>query len=110
MDDIALPDIVEVSEAHAALKALCNFPDVVLEALQSIQLAFVDDLPFAFDAYDRVALNLAADDIRSTNDQVFADLEQLADLGRADLHFLLERLDQTLNRLFEVVGNLVDDA
>src|SRR5262249_49202594 len=110
MDDIALPDVVEISKAHAALKALRNFLDIVLEAFQSLQLAFEDDLSLALDAHDRIALNLAVYYIGPANYEVLADLEELAYLRRANLHFLLERLDQALNCLLEVVGYLIDDA
>ena len=110
MDYIAFPDIVEVSEAHTTLEALCNFLDVVFEALERFQLALVDGLSIPLYAHDGVALNLAVDDIRAADYEVLADLEKLAYFSRAYLHLLLERLNKTLNRLFQIIGYLIDDA
>src|SRR5580698_2476553 len=54
---IAFDDIVEVLDRHTALEALTDFLDVVLEALERIELAREDDDVVAQHAHRRRALD-----------------------------------------------------
>src|SRR5579875_2894175 len=59
---IAFDDIVEVLHRHTALEALTHFLDIVLEALERIELASVDDDVVAQHAHRRRTLDHAIRD------------------------------------------------
>src|SRR5438445_8882739 len=45
LDDVAFLNIVELLQAHAALEPFQHFPDVLLEAAQRADAAFIDHDP-----------------------------------------------------------------
>src|SRR6516225_7254904 len=58
-DRVARTDVLVVLEGHAALLADMHFGDFVLEALEGLELAFVDDDVVAHQADPDATLDLA---------------------------------------------------
>src|SRR5215470_17897707 len=58
-DDVADLDVVVILEGHAALVAFLDLAHLVLEALERLQAAFVDDHVVAQQAHSRAALHRA---------------------------------------------------
>src|SRR5580692_11180887 len=108
LDDVLLLEIVEALEADAALHALLDLFDVVLEALERRQLAVPDDRAVANETDLGRALDVALGDVRA-GDRDALDLEDLADLGLA-VHLLDEgRREEAFHGALHVVDGVVDD-
>ncbi len=110
MNKIAFMQIVEFLKAHAAFESLSHFFGVVFEAFKRLQLAFIDGVAVTLDSDDRATQDLSGSHITAGNHQILAEFEDLANFGCAGLYFLTQRLNQTLNGLFQIIGNLIDDA
>src|SRR5579863_7454635 len=78
---VAFDDVVEVLDRHTALEALTHFLDVVLEALERIELARVNHDVVAQHAHRRRALDEA---IRDHTAGHCTDLRYLEDLTHFD--------------------------
>src|SRR5207253_650916 len=88
----AFLNIAELLEAHAALETAGHFFGVVLEALERFDFAIVDLFGATPYTDDRSARNLPAGDHATADKQVFADFEDLANLGCSYLHFRRRQL------------------
>ncbi len=98
------------TEVDAALEALADLGDVVLEASQTGDLeAFDDDDTVARDARLGATLDLAALDHRSGDVAELGRAEDLADLGGARLALLVLRLEHALEGELDLLDRLVDD-
>src|ERR1044072_7418003 len=82
LDDVLLLDVAVALEADTALEALGDLLDVVLEALERVELAFPDDGVVAGEAGVARTDDLALDDVRAGDDDA-ADLEDGADFRLA---------------------------
>ena len=82
LEDVALFDVVELVDGHAALVVLRDLLDGVLEALQRADLALVDDDVVAQHAHLAVARDLAVLDIAARDGADGGDLVGLTDLDR----------------------------
>src|ERR1700722_11717332 len=78
---VAFDDVVEVLDRHTALEALTHFLDVVLEALERIELARVNHDVVAQHAHRRRALDEAVRDHKTAHRP---DLRHLEDLTHFD--------------------------
>ena len=84
LDDVAGAHVLVVLEGHAAFLAGRDFRDFVLEALERLQLAFVDDDVVADQADARATLDLAFGDTAAGDLADLGDVEDLQDLGIAE--------------------------
>src|SRR5687767_13553549 len=82
LDDVLLLHVAVALEGDTALHVLGDFLDVVLEALERVELAFPHHRVVAEEAGVARANDLALDDVRAGDDDA-ADLEDRADLGLA---------------------------
>ena len=101
---------LKLSSADAALEALRDLADVVLEAAQRAELALVDLDRVADQADLRVALDRAVGDHAAGDRADLRDGEGLAHLGLAQRLLALDRREQAGHRLLHVVERLVDDV
>src|ERR1051325_1052877 len=84
LDDVALLEVVEVLQAHAALEALVDFLHVVLETAQRGDAAGEDRLRVAEQTYERGAGDLAVGDRGTGDGPELRHVEERVDLGRAE--------------------------
>src|SRR5579863_8517636 len=109
LDNVALLDVLVVLEGHAALGALAHFADLVLEALQGLQAAFVDDDIVAQQPHLGAAPHQALGDHAARHLADLADVEDLANLGVAEETLAPGRRQQARQGAFHVLDHLVDD-
>src|SRR5690349_6160871 len=83
-NDVAGPDVFVVLESHAAFLAGWDFLDLVLEALERFELAFMDDDVVAQQAHAGAALDDAFGDLAARDLADLGDLEDFLDRGIAD--------------------------
>src|SRR5918992_2293504 len=110
LEHVALLHVVEALEEDAALEALLDLADVVLEALQLGDRRLVDNRAFAHDAHLRVPLDDAARHVRAGNRPEPRDAEELAYLGLAERLLGRDRCEHPDERLLDFLGQPVDDA
>ena len=110
LDHVADLDVVVVLERHAALEAVLDLADLVLEALQRLQRAFVDHHVVAQQADLGAALDHAFRDHAAGDVAGLGDAEDLADLRVAEEGLLVGRIEQADHQRLNVLGDLVDDA
>src|SRR4029079_924649 len=97
-------------QVDAALEALADLGDVVLEPAQAGDLDVLGDAdPVAGDPRPGAALDLAAAHDRAGDVAELAAAEDLADLRGAELDLLELRLEHALEGLLDLVDRLVDD-
>src|ERR1700733_13344 len=108
--NVADLDVVEIGDAHAALKAGAHFAGIVLEALQRAELRSIDHRAFAHDANLRIALEYAVDDVAARNRAGTLDAERVAYCRAAHIGLLAPRFEQAFHSLLNLVGNFVDDG
>src|SRR5256885_12587916 len=87
LDDVARLDIVIVLEGHAALVTLIDLADFVLETLQGLQRAFVNDDVIAQQADLGTASDAAFRNHTAGDFSDPGDVEDLADRGVAEQPF-----------------------
>src|SRR4029077_4013126 len=109
LDDVAFEDVGGFHEPDAAPEAGLDLADVVLEPAERVDLVRGDDLAAAPQAHAAGANDATVGDVRA-GDHLAPDLDQLADLGAALDDLDLLRLEETTERLLDVVGELVDDV
>src|SRR5262245_14225594 len=80
LDDVAHLDVVVPSDPETALEAFLDLAHVVLEALQRVELAGVDDLAVANQAHPVVALDEALHHVAAGDVAELGDLEDLTHL------------------------------
>src|SRR6185503_10914431 len=93
LQHVAFLEVVEALEQDAALEALLDLADVVLEALQLRDPGLVDHGAVADDADVGAAANLAVRDVRAGNRAEPRDAEELPDLDLADRLLRANRLE-----------------
>src|SRR5262249_40422758 len=108
LDDVLVFEIAVAVERDAALEALGDLFDVVLEALERVELAFPDHRVVAHEARVVAPANLALDDVAAGDDDP-ADLEDLPDLRLARELLDLRRRKEAFHRSADVVDRVVDD-
>src|SRR5688500_3891386 len=110
-DDVADLDVVVVLQADAALETVLDLADVILEAAQRADLAFVDDDVVAQQTGLRFAgaRDAALGDHAAGNRADLRHLEDLAHFGGAEAHFLEGRIEHAGHRLLHLFGHVVDD-
>src|SRR5690606_30718379 len=109
LDDVADLDVV-VADADTALEALADLGGVVLEAAQRRHREVVGH---HHAVADEPGLGVALDDTRGDHRTGHVadprDLEDLADLGGAELDLLVLRLEHALEGRLDLLDRLVDD-
>src|SRR5262245_2375082 len=98
LDDVALLDLVPAGDHHAALVALLDLADVVLEPAQAADLALVDLDGVADDAQVRLPVDLALGDHAAGDRAHLRDRERLADLQLTHRDLALDRREQAGHR------------
>lgn len=94
-DNIADLDVVEVFEADAALVALEDFADVVLEAAERGNLAVVHNHAVAEQTDAGVTGELAVDDMAARDGADLRHGEDFAHFGLAEVHLAADGSEQT---------------
>src|SRR5206468_8722957 len=108
LDDVAHLDVLVTVEPDAALEALLDLRDVVLEAPQRPDLAFIDHAVVAQQAKLRIAADRALGDVAARDDAELRDLERIADFRAPASDFFQRRLEQALHGRLDLVGDVVD--
>src|SRR2546423_2242297 len=110
LDDVLFLDVVEVSEIDTALEAFADLRDVVLLPPQTLDGEVVGHHGAAPDeARLGVPADQAAADDTAGDVADLAGAEDRADLGGAELHFLVLRLQHALQGRLDLLDRLVDD-
>src|SRR5687768_748382 len=109
LDDVALLDVLIVGERHAALVTLADFLDVIFEALELRQVAFVDDDVIAQQPDFAAALDDAFGDHAARHFADLRDVEDLADVGVTDEALLERRREHAGEEQLHVVRHFVND-
>src|SRR5579859_6472542 len=107
-EQIAHVEAREAVDEDAALLALLDLLDVVLEMLEHRDLALVDRRAAAHDADVRAARDLAVAHRRAADDAALHG-ESLLDLALADDHVDHLGSEEALERGLDVLDELVDD-
>src|SRR6476469_6314859 len=108
-DEVAELEVVVGPQVDAALEALADLGDVILEPAQAGDLDVLgDDHTVAGDACPGAALDLAAAHDGTGDVAELAGAEDLADLGGAELHLLELRLEHALEGRLDLLDGLVD--
>ena len=89
---------------------MLDLAHLVLEALESLERAFVDDHVVAQQSHFGAALDHAFGNHAAGDAADLGDTEDLADLRVADQGFLVGRIEQADHQGLNVLGDLVDDA
>src|SRR4051812_31836985 len=110
LDGVADLDVVERPQSDTALEALADLGGIVLEPLERLDRQVVpDDLATTRDARLRVPSDETRPDARAGDVAELRRPEDLAHLGRTELHLLVLRLEHALEGCLDVVDRLVDD-
>ena len=109
LDDVADLDVGVVLERHTALEAFANFLDLVLEALERLERAFVDHDVVAQQADLGTTANDTFGDHAAADLAHLGDIEDFANLRIAEELLLERRRKQALERLLHVVDDVIDD-
>src|SRR5258708_38734168 len=108
--NIELIDIVEAGQRDAALEAVLHFAGIVLETLQSADLAGVNHFALANHANLGGARNPAIGNVATGDRADLGDAEDLANLGPALVDFLEHRRQQTGHGALHLVHHVVNDG
>src|SRR4051794_37141598 len=108
LQDVALLDVGVALEHDAALLALVDLGDVVLEAAQRADPAGPDDRAVADQAGLGTASDLAVGDLTAGDRADARRLEGRLDLGLAERLLDLLGLEHSLHRGAQLFGDLVD--
>src|SRR5690606_14895881 len=109
-DDVALADVFVVLEGHAAFLAHLDFLDLVLEALERLELAFVDDDVVADEADARATLDHALGDTAAGDLADLGDVEHFEDFGIADKGLAPFGLQEAAHGILHVLDEVVNDV
>src|SRR4051812_2322354 len=107
---VALFDIGEVLERHAALEARLHFAHIVLEALERVDVAGVDDHVVAQHPYLGASLDHAFLNIAARDGADLRDAEYLAHLDHTEHRFLLLGREHPGERRLHLLDRVVDDV
>ena len=110
LDDVAGAHVLVVLEGHAAFLAGRDLAHLVLEALQRLELAFVDDDVVAEQADIGAALDDAFGDPAAGDLADLRDLEDLQDLGVAEEGLAPLGREHARHRRLHIVDEVVDDV
>src|SRR5439155_7520005 len=110
LEDVTFLHVVEAVEEDAALEARLDLTDVVLEPLEARDGGLVDHGAVADDANARVPANEAVRDVAPGDRADARGTEECADLGLADRLLDAGGCEHPDEGLFDVIGELVDDA
>src|SRR5687767_10195249 len=110
-DHVADLDVVVIRQADAALEARLHLADVVLEAAQRSDLAFVHDDVVAQQAGLRFAgaCDAPFGHHAAGNGADLRHLEDLAHVGAAEAHLLERRFEKTGHAFLDLLGHVIDD-
>src|SRR5688572_1317827 len=109
LDEVVHLQRIVALEPDAALEALLDLADVVLEALERGDAPVPDHVVVADQAHLRGALDRARHDVAAGDRAGLRQGEDVAHLGRAGDRLLDLRLEHAGERLLQVVDRLVDD-
>src|SRR5204863_1958666 len=109
-DEVADLDILVTGEVDAALDALADFADIVLEALERGDLTLPEFGAFAEEANLGVAADEAIGDAAAGDLADLGDLEDVEHLGAAGVVLLEDGLEETVHGFSDLVLQLVDDG
>src|SRR5690348_7014009 len=107
---VLLLEVAEVLHRHAALEAGLHLAHVVLEALERVDLARMDDHVVAQHAQLRAALDEAFQHVAAGNGADLRNLEHLAHLDQPEHLLLLLRREHAGERRLDLVDRLVNDV
>src|SRR3954468_13218157 len=110
LEHVALLDVVVVLDRQAALESLLHLADVLLEPLQGLDDALVDDRPVPQHAHPGTALDDAARDHAAGDRADARSAERLPHLGLAQHLLDLLRREHADQGLLDVLGELIDHA
>ncbi len=108
LDDVARLDVFVFLEGHAALLTDDDFLDLVLEALERAELAFVDDHVVADQTHIRAPLHLALGDPATSDLANLGDVEHFEDFGVAEEIFAIGWRQKARHGRLDVVHKVVD--
>src|SRR5207302_1216562 len=109
LDDVAFLNIVELLQAHAALESFQHFPDVLLEAAQRADGAFMDHDPIPNQARLGPADDAARGHVAARDSPHPADGVDFPHRHPAEHHLDHLRREQPRRQLLDVLEHLVDD-
>ena len=109
LDHVVFFVVAEAGELDAALHAVADFVDLILEAAQRFEAAVIHGLAVAQHAGALLALHGAIGD-DGTADEAFVDLEDLLHASVAEHLLAGERIQQALHGFFDLVDEFVDDG
>src|SRR5262249_49893146 len=109
LDDVADLHVLEVLESDPALVAAGHLADVLLEAAQAADATLVNHHVVAQQADLAAAEHLPLGDEAARDDTLARHGERLAHLDAAEALLLPRRLEQSLQRVAQVVQRVVDD-
>src|SRR5256886_4383187 len=107
---IALFDVVETLDRQSAFEARLDLAHIVLEALERIELAIVDDDIVAQDPDLRTAPHHAFEHVAAGDGPDLGYLGDLAHFDEPELAFLLLRREHARERRLHLVYRFVDDV
>src|SRR5690554_5688404 len=110
LDTVADAHVIVVLHADTALHAVTHFTDVVLEAAQGLQLAFVDDHVLAQYADRTVAVYGTFDDHAASHGTELGRTEHVTHLGHTEDLFAYVTAEHAGQGLLHVLDDLVDHA
>src|SRR6266853_2948955 len=103
-------EVVEVSHGHAALEPGFHFAHVVLESLERVDLARMDDHVVAQHAHRRVAPHQALEHHASGDGPDLGDLEYLAHVDQSEYVLLFLRREHARERRLDLVDGVINDV
>ncbi len=109
-DDVADLDVVVALDVQSAVHTDNHFLDVVLEALEAVELVVCNDDTVADNADKGGAGNLAVEDVAARNSADGRDLVGLSDLGAAEFDLADLGGKHALESVGDLVYRIVNDA
>ena len=103
-------DVLVACDTDTAFITTSNALDIVFEATQAFDLAFVDNSAIAHDTHGIVAADLAFNDVATSNNAHLGHLEGLAHFSDAGIFFHDIRRKQTDTRSVDVFDRLIDNT
>src|SRR6516165_6972053 len=110
LDDVADFHVLIVLEGHPTLLAGDDLLDVILEAPQLRELAFVDDHVVTDEAHIRPTLDASVSDATARNVPDLGDLEDFQHEGIAERRLPQRRGQQARHCFLHVIHEIVDDV